>query len=83
MERLAADLGAALAADCGFERDRRPFQAHITLARKVPKMPGRLAIEPLQWPVERFVLVASELGPGGATYTTVGEWRLTDDPPTD
>ena len=83
MAGLAADLGEALAADCGFERERRPFQAHITLARKVPKMPGRLAMAPLEWPVARFVLVASELGPGGATYTIVGEWPLTDDPPTD
>ncbi|HKJ70553.1 MAG TPA: RNA 2',3'-cyclic phosphodiesterase [Gammaproteobacteria bacterium] len=77
VEALAADLGEALAADCGFERERRPFRAHVTLARKVAKMPGRVAIEPLAWPVARFVLVASELGPGGASYTIVGEWPLT------
>ena len=71
LERLAADLGGALEADCGFQRDQRPFQAHVTVARKVPRMPGRIAIEPLEWPVERFVLVASELGPNGATYTVV------------
>lgn len=63
VERLAADLNAVLADDCGHDPDRRPFRAHVTLARKVPKMPGRMAIEPLEWPVERFVLVASELGP--------------------
>jgi 2'-5' RNA ligase len=75
---LAADLNRALATDCGYQPDKRPFQAHVTLARKVAKLPGRMAIEPLEWPVARFVLVASELGPGGAAYTIVGEWPLTN-----
>jgi 2'-5' RNA ligase len=77
LEALAADLNATLAADCGHQPDNRPFRAHVTLARKVPKMPGRIAIDPLEWPVTRFVLVASELGKGGARYTIVGEWPLT------
>ena len=83
LERLAADLGEALAADCDFERDSRPFRAHLTLARKVPKMPPGIAIEPVDWVVERFVLVASETGPEGATYTIVGEWPLTQDTASD
>ncbi|MEF8792056.1 MAG: RNA 2',3'-cyclic phosphodiesterase [Thiohalorhabdus sp.] len=83
LERLAADLGEALASDCGFEREQRAFKAHLTLARKVPKMPPRIAIEPVDWPVERFVLVASETGPQGATYTIVGEWPLTGDTASD
>lgn len=83
LERLAADLGEVLAADCGFEREQRAFKAHLTLARKVPKMPPRMAIEPVDWAVERFVLVASETGPEGATYTVVGEWPLTQDTASD
>lgn len=79
LEALVADLGQALAADCGYRPDKRPFRAHVTLARKVPKMPGRIAIEPLEWPVARFALVASALGTGGASYTIVSEWPLTDE----
>ena len=72
---LAEELGRALE-DCGFERERRPFRPHLTLARKAPKLPSRMALDPLEWPVERFVLVASRLGPGGPEYGIVGEWPL-------
>jgi len=83
LEALAADLGEALASGCGFQRERRPFRAHVTLARKVPRMPERIAMAPLEWAVSRFVLVASELGPEGASYTVVGEWPLTGEPESD
>ncbi|KPV40563.1 hypothetical protein AN478_05090 [Thiohalorhabdus denitrificans] len=74
---LADELGRALE-PCGVERDRRPFQVHITVARKAARMPGRQVIGPLEWRVDRFVLVASSLGPQGAAYTTLREWPLAD-----
>ncbi|MFP4607157.1 MAG: RNA 2',3'-cyclic phosphodiesterase [Thiohalospira sp.] len=74
---LANGLGRALE-PCGVERDRRPFQAHITVARKAARMPARQVIGPLEWRVDRFVLVASSLGPKGATYTILREWPLAD-----
>jgi len=75
LERLADDLGAALEA-CGLERDKRPFRAHMTLARKAQRMPRQRAIDPVHWRVERFVLVASELGPQGSAYSLLREWPL-------
>lgn len=76
LEELASVLGQGLQAECGLPRDKRAFRAHLTLARKVPKLPPRMVIEPLVWPVERFVLVASELDRKGPTYTLLREWPL-------
>ncbi|MFA9461934.1 RNA 2',3'-cyclic phosphodiesterase [Thiohalorhabdus methylotrophus] len=72
---LAAELGRSLE-PCGLERDRRPFRAHLTLARKAAGQPPRQAMDPLEWRVDRFVLVASQLGPGGSAYTLLREWPL-------
>ena len=79
LARLASDLGAALE-PCGIPREQRPFQPHITLARKAPRLPSHSPVAPVVWPVRYFVLVASTLQAGGATYTVVNEWPLA--PPT-
>lgn len=73
---LADGLGRGLSEVCGLERERRTFRPHLTLARKAPKLPSRTVIEPVEWPVERFVLVASELDHGGPAYSIVAEWTL-------
>jgi 2'-5' RNA ligase len=73
---LHADLTAVLA-EQGFEPDRRPFTAHLTLARKMPP-PGDLpAVSPLSWPVAEFCLVRSDLDRRGARYTVVRRFPLT------
>ncbi|MBV6422834.1 MAG: RNA 2',3'-cyclic phosphodiesterase [Steroidobacteraceae bacterium] len=52
----------------------KSFRAHVTLAREVPKpLRWRVAIEPVTWHCERFVLVESRQG---APYSIVGEWPL-------
>lgn len=76
LEDLAGTLREGLTAECGLPRERRSFRPHLTLARKAPKLPPRMVIEPVTWAVERFVLVASELDRNGPTYTVVGEWSL-------
>jgi RNA 2',3'-cyclic 3'-phosphodiesterase len=70
---LVAQLEGA-ASDAGFELDRRPYAAHVTLVRKARCRP--LDIEPLQveWPVREFVLVRSQLDPGGSRYSVIGRW---------
>ncbi len=75
LEALAEGLGKALE-DCGFERDQRPFKPHLTLARKASKLPPRMVVDPIEWPVERFVLVASRLSPAGPKYIIQQEWPL-------
>lgn len=65
--QLHAALTGALFAT-GFQLERRPFFAHVTLVRRarctaLPMLPG-----PIEWPVEQVALVESELQPAGACY---------------
>lgn len=61
----------------GFEAEKRPFAAHLTLARikfaeKDPWAAITAEIGKHEWPqtnIDRFVLWKSELGPGGPSYT--------------
>jgi 2'-5' RNA ligase len=82
LERLVADV------DARFGVTRPPterFVAHITLGRvrqeagEVPDAADVLRrIEPpaRTMPADRLLLVRSELGRDGPTYTTIGEWPL-------
>lgn len=75
LSRLHGELNAALAAH-GYEPDRRPFRAHVTLARKMPP-PGDLPDPgPVGWRVPEFCLVRSQLGRGGARYAVVERFPL-------
>jgi 2'-5' RNA ligase len=69
---LVASLEAAVGNE-GFAFDRRPFAAHITLARKAHCVPLP-ALSPLTWPVADFVLVRSELNSEGSRYEVIGRW---------
>lgn len=72
----------------GFEREKRPFRAHLTLGRArrdatdsalvqlgqaVRQLP---APPPIAWLVDRVVLFRSELRQAGPIYTEVAECRL-------
>ncbi|MEX0915665.1 MAG: RNA 2',3'-cyclic phosphodiesterase [Wenzhouxiangellaceae bacterium] len=60
-QALAAGLTARMdALELAF--DRRPWAPHVTLFRKVAKRPEPPAVEPLDWPVSRFVLIESVPG---------------------
>ncbi len=56
--------------------DARPHTPHITLLRKAP---GGAALEclPVNWMIDGFVLVASNLQTDGAHYDVLRTWRLT------
>ena len=60
----------------GFEIERRPFRAHVTLARKVNRPKAREPIDLPAWAVREFVLVESVTGASGSEYTVVGRWPL-------
>lgn len=74
---LAADLHAA-AEGCGLKLDARPYRAHITLMRKLAHPSKDTDLQPLNWPVDRFVLVRSTIFPQGMKYEVVGEWKLVE-----
>ncbi|ALP53962.1 hypothetical protein Tel_12905 [Candidatus Tenderia electrophaga] len=75
LQQLVEALRRAARA-CGLEVDTRPYQAHLTLARKLKRNPGRLQAEVQVWPVKAFVLVRSTLLPDGARYEILRRWRL-------
>lgn len=80
----ARDLSAALAdasSAAGFTPDRKPFRAHLTLARKVRRAMARnfewpRALAPLVMRCENFVLMESRRGDTGSTYSVVDSWPL-------
>ena len=75
LQALVDALAAALAADC-FPVERRPFRAHVTLARRCARPPVAVDVPAVIWPVEAFTLTASELAPGGSQYRTLAAWPL-------
>ena len=61
---------------CGIEPESRPYQPHVTLARKVSKLPGNPVFPPLHWSISHFSLVESVTDPAGARYRVLRSWTL-------
>ena len=61
---------------CGFEPERRPFRAHLTLARSVTRGQPSMAVEAVACSVQNFCLVESRTLPAGAEYTVLRSWPL-------
>ena len=72
---LAAALHEGLR-NAGFELERRAFQPHLTLARKVSRRLEPSRHEPFPWRVDAFHLVASETRREGARYRSIRTWDL-------
>ncbi|HTS55362.1 MAG TPA: RNA 2',3'-cyclic phosphodiesterase [Burkholderiales bacterium] len=70
---LVGSLEAALL-DAGFRVEQRRYAAHVTVVRKARCRPIDLALAPIEWRVEQFVLVRSELNVEGSRYTAIGRW---------
>jgi 2'-5' RNA ligase len=64
------------AVECGVQMDMRPYNAHVTLMRKIARLPEGLAIRPFPWVAKRFVLIESTTRPEGVKYEVVREWEL-------
>ena len=69
--QLERTLWDALVA-VGFERERRPYRAHVTLARKAK--PVEEAIDPVTWPVSELALVESRPGARHSVYEVLRIW---------
>lgn len=59
-----------------FILERRPFAAHVTLARKAPKPPVLPPLPKLDWPVREFSLVSSAVSSKGSTYDVLQRFPL-------
>ncbi len=71
LEDLANSLRAELA-NAGFEPDKKPFRAHITLARRLRPADGvSLSLPPCTMTVRRLSLMSSERIDGHMKYTEV------------
>jgi 2'-5' RNA ligase len=73
--RLVDELKQRLS-DCGFRAHRRPFRAHVTLARKFNEIPPDLhqVGEPFSWYSNQIVLVKSVAQPDGSRYDVLQYW---------
>jgi 2'-5' RNA ligase len=83
LARLQAALAAALASGGWYQVERRPFLAHVTVARirrgalpRAPELGG--APEPAAFTADRVSLYRSHTGAGGARYEPLATIRLTD-----
>lgn len=82
LQRLAAAVDAAMA-ELGWEREKRPFTGHLTLARvkrdagtderrRIGEQVAAFALSaPGLLPVQALHLMRSQLDPGGAIYSEV------------
>jgi 2'-5' RNA ligase len=72
---LATSLREVLAA-CGLEPENRPYQAHITLARKASRALTVTRTAPIPWSIRQFCLVESVSEPAGVRYRVLRIWPL-------
>ena len=61
---------------CGLDRDRRTFQAHMTLARKFDRPLAAPEAPAIDWNVDSFCLVQSVNSEDGVSYRVLRRWML-------
>jgi len=72
---LAAALQGATAA-LGLSPDRKPFQPHVTLARKVLRASAMPRLRPVLWLFDAFALIDSRTEPSGPVYSVIDSCPL-------
>ena len=78
LEQLVADLTYELR-EAGYSLEKRPYRAHLTLARRAAYLPAEARLEnPILWKSTDFVLAASTRDALGSTYTVLESWPLGD-----
>jgi 2'-5' RNA ligase len=74
LSRLVSDLWGHLAT-CGLSADPRPYQPHLTLARRASAPASADWSTPVHWAVREFVLAAG-YGGAGPVYRVRRRWPL-------
>ncbi len=72
---LHAALGTSLK-PCAYRVEKRPYQPHVTVARKLSAPPRAAPFEPLRWNVDNFVLIESRAVDGGVRYAVIETYPL-------
>jgi RNA 2',3'-cyclic 3'-phosphodiesterase len=72
---LATALRQALLA-AGFSPDLKPFEGHVTVARKVARAPTAPLARPVAWLFDSFALVGSRTESAGPIYSVVESYPL-------
>jgi 2'-5' RNA ligase len=75
LARLAAELNGLLMKE-GFALEARAFAAHVTLIRKARAPRALPELPALEWPLEEFVLVRSQLSNEGSSYEVLERFAL-------
>ena len=68
---LNTGLGA-----CGYQAEKRPYAAHLTLAREVRPCQPSHSIERHPWEINQFHLVRSHTPADGTRYEILRSWPL-------
>ena len=61
---------------CHIKPEDRPYQPHLSLARKARKPVTKLDFEPIYWNINEFCLVESISVASGAEYKVLESWPL-------
>ena len=61
---------------CGLQAETRPYQPHVTLARKISRLANDTSITPVPWSIGSFSLVESVTDPRGVRYQRLVSWAL-------
>ena len=76
LEQLVAELTNELR-KAGYSLEKRPFRAHLTLARKAAYLPKDICLgKPILWKCNAFVLVESTRDAIGSHYTILESWTF-------
>ena len=73
LRALERDLWDRLVA-LGFERERKPYAPHVTLARKARGVAAD--VDRVVWPVGGIALVESQTGPRHSRYSVLESWSF-------
>ena len=58
----------------GVDRDRKPWELHVTLYRRLKKVPTTINVKPVNWPLEGFSLIESVRVNNDVEYRRHGHW---------
>ena len=73
---LQGELGRVLAERCAFVPEKRAYQPHVTMLRKLTVFAEPPAWQQLAWQVRDFCLVESRQAADGVHYRVLQRWSL-------